>query len=254
MGFPPLNGKYDNSFLDDAVETQIEIPVALFTTEQEPEGRQIRICNTEWEKGRCGRHLSLWKAFWITRRPHWQDDLTKKNLYFRKTFALEEKPSEAKICLMCVQEYTLYLNGKKVAKGKGMEPVTLEIGEKLQAGENMVAIKVYNPTPNADIHFCSTEELAPDRIISLLAQIRIAGVAEDIITDSSWSVTDKLKQGDEDSWMKAESSVEVQHHDPTHQLTGMLLTEPGSMPGREESLPCILGEIPDCLEKKLAGL
>ena len=34
----------------------------------------------------------------------------------------------------------------------------------------------------------------------------------------------------------------------------VLLTEPGSMPGREESLPCILGEIPDCLEKKLAGL
>lgn len=218
--FLPLNGKYDNSFLDDAVETQMEIPVALFTTEQEPEGRQIRICNTEWEKGRCGRHLSPWKASWITRRPHWQDDLTKKNLYFRKIFVLEEKPSEAKICLMCVQEYTLYLNGKKVATGKGMEPVTLEIGEELQAGENVIAIKVYNPTPNADIHFCSTEELAPDRIISLLAQIRIAGVAEDIITDSSWSVTDKLKQGDEDSWMKAEFSVEVQHHDPTHQLTG----------------------------------
>ena len=218
--FLPLNGKYDNSFLDDAVETQIEIPVALFTTEQEPEGRQIRICNTEWEKGRCGRHLSPWKASWITRRPHWQDDLTKKNLYFRKTFALEKKPSEAKICLMCVQEYTLYLNGKKVAEGKGMEPVTLEIGEELQAGENVAAIKVYNPTPNADIHFCSTEELAPDRIISLLAQIRIAGVAEDIITDSSWSVTDKLKQGEEDSWMKEEFSVETQHHDPTHQLTG----------------------------------
>lgn len=218
--FLPLNGKYDYSFLDDAMETQLEIPVALFTTEQEPEGRQIRICNTEWEKGRCGRHLSPWKASWITRRPHWQDDLTKKNLYFRKTFALEEKPSEAKICLMCVQEYTLYVNGKKVAEGKGMEPVTLEIGEALQAGENVVAIKVYNPTPNADIHFCSTEELAPDRIISLLAQIWIAGVKEDIITDNSWSVTDKLKQGDEDSWMKAGFPVEAKHHDPTHQLTG----------------------------------
>ena len=246
--FLPLNGKYDNSFLDDAVETQMEIPVALFTTEQEPEGRQIRICNTEWEKGRCGRHLSPWKASWITRRPHWQDDLTKKNLYFRKIFVLEEKPSEAKICLMCVQEYTLYLNGKKAATGKGMEPVTLEIGEELQAGENVIAIKVYNPTPNADIHFCSTEELAPDRIISLLAQIRIAGVAEDIITDSSWSVTDKLKQGEEDSWMKAEFSVEVQHHDPTHQLTGapdgawLYAWERGKLPLHPWGNPKLFGE------------
>ena len=66
--------------------------------------------------------------------------------YFRKTFIIPEK-SQGSIDLACDDQYTLYVNGIKVAVGSG--PANLQrhqLTPYLQAGRNVVAIEAVSYT------------------------------------------------------------------------------------------------------------
>lgn len=178
--------------------TELKIPLAAFSSDIHPDGRQIRICNKPGEPGNCGRHLSRWKASWITRRPDWIDDAQKKILVFRKRLFLDEKPSAAGLCIAAVNEWTLWINGTFVADGKnGMDPVTVDITDYLRRGENLFAVKVCNQTPMGHFNLLSVEELPKGEMISLLvqAELTVNGKVKTLCTDSTWEVNDRVPDG-----------------------------------------------------------
>ena len=154
-----------------AERSVLEIPLAAFASETHPDSQEIRIQNRPEEKGHCGRHLSLWSGRWIGRRPGWIDDATKKHLYFRRKVTLTSKPESAKICIAAVNEWTLWINGCQVAEcTQGRTPSTVDICECLQAGENLIAVEVHNPTPMGNVNLLSVDYLPAEIMISLLAQ------------------------------------------------------------------------------------
>lgn len=182
------------------------------------EAKPIRICNTRWEMGRCGRHLSLWKASWITRRPHWQDSMDQADLYFQKEVFLESDVSGGRICVAAVQQFTLYVNGHLAGEG-GMKPVTLELGDFFHQGENLIAVHVHNPNPYPDSNICSVEKLPADRMISLLleGELYLKDMRENpvcIQSNSEWIVSNQY----EESWENLSRRLQAHRHDPARQL------------------------------------
>lgn len=178
--------------------SEIEIPLVSFSSELHPNGRQIRIKNTREEDGFCGRHLSLWKANWITRRFDWTDISMKENLYCRKEFSLDEKPASARICLAAVNEWTMWINGNKAAQSKDARtPSVVDITEFLTAGKNLIAISVVNKTPMEHFNLLSLEYLREEEMISLIAQAEITVGDElvTVVTDESWQVNEVYING-----------------------------------------------------------
>lgn len=207
--FLPLQAEYDSQWGDTADRSEIEIPIAVVSSSLNPVARKIRICNTSWEEGWCGRHLSLWKASWIGRRISWRSDCAEaSDLYFRKKFDLERPAVEAKICVAAVNACDIYVNGKFVTGLKDcLTPQTVEIYDYLQEGSNLLAIHVHNDKPYYGHNFASVETMPKDRLISLLAEGYVrcqnGSKAEEpdllIRTDSSWIVTASLYE----DWEKA---------------------------------------------------
>lgn len=188
--------------------TVLEIPLAAFSSEIHPDAKQIRIKNTATEKGRCGRHLSLWEASWITRRPDWIDNAQKTQLYFRKKFELDGVPSSAKLCIAAVNKWTLWVNGKEVASSsEARKPSVVDICKYLTKGENLIAVKVENDTPMDHFNILSVENIPKEEMISLLAQAEIVvdGKTITLCTDCEWDVYDK----EEDGWNTPEFEVDV---------------------------------------------
>ncbi len=72
--------------------------------------------------------------------------------YFRNKFSLSnEKIESAEVLISVDHSYTLYLNGKSIAKGENWKKVSkIDIKEYLQQGENTIAIEGVNegPIPN----------------------------------------------------------------------------------------------------------
>ena len=206
--FLPIDSTVKDKKQLEINSTELEIPLAAFSSELHPYGRQIRIQNTAKEDGFCGRHLSLWKANWITRRFDWVDISQKENLYCRKEFVLDEKPSDARICLAAVNEWTMWINGQKAAESKeGRKPSVVDITEYLTAGKNLIAISVINKTPMEHFNLLSLEYLRPEEMISLISQTEIK-VGEELITiatDESWQVNEFLIEG----WEKSEYNPET---------------------------------------------
>lgn len=178
--------------------TNLEIPLALFSSEIHPDASQIRIRNTPKEQGRCSRHLSLWKAYWITRRPDWIDNAQKKLLCFRKKLVLEEAPESAKLCIAAVNRWTLYINGREIMScDNGRTPSSVDVCKYLTAGENLIAVKVENDTPMDHFNLLPVSEIPENEMISLLLQGEITAGGKNItlISDSTWDVFDKAPLG-----------------------------------------------------------
>lgn len=205
--FLPLSSDYDDKWGIDATETELEIPVATFTSSHGEEPETIRICNTKGQPGGCKRYLSQWKGNWITRRASWNDQLSAADLYFRKTVELDSGVQEAKFCVAAIHTYEIFINGKLAARGDShTEPVTLDMAAYLDIGRNVIAIHVHNETPLNDVYVCSSEELPKDRFISLLLQGEIQTEQElvTVTSDRSWIVSDSLEEG----WNQPDCDIE----------------------------------------------
>lgn len=197
--FLPMDKIFDDSNSVCITETELEIPLATFTSELHHEPVEIRVKNTAWEAGNCGRHLSLWDARWITRRPSWHCCPSETDLYFRKIFNLESIPQAANLCIAAVNFFTLFINGKKVLEAESnAQIVEGDISQYLQKGENIIAVHVINdkPLPYADLN--TVEELPKDRLISLLLQgdFQIDNYTHSVLqSDSTWIVSNKMYDG-----------------------------------------------------------
>lgn len=214
--FLPLEEEYDEKWDDKASASKIEIPMAYISSALNPTAHKIHICNTDWEKGWCGRHLSRWQASWIAKRISWSSDCPNaSDLYFRKQFMLEEAVMEAKICIAAVNRCKLYINGSFLAElGDCFVPQTVEIPVcYLKKGKNLLAIHVHNDRPFlSDSNFAAVEEIPKDRLISLLAECHICyqGCAQtekpDVLikTDHSWIVNTVWTE----DWEKESNALE----------------------------------------------
>ncbi|WP_319558908.1 glycosyl hydrolase [Marispirochaeta sp.] len=204
--FLPLPGtyKYDRD-LPDIEDTQLEIPLAVFSGTHNGPSDLIRIRNTADQPGCCGRHLSAWEARWITRRPGWSDDIGATHLYYRKSFTLNEPVLNAELCAAAVGAYTLYVNGIRAGEG-GTEPTTWPVGDLIRPGENLIAADVLNRTPMADANYAEAETLPADRLTSLLLEGEFQSQSERVVirSDSSWLVCRDPQPG----WETLEFSVE----------------------------------------------
>lgn len=198
--FLPLESEYDEKWDDAATVSKMEIPMAYVSSALNPTARKCHICNTDWEDGWCGRHLSNWKASWIAKRISWHSDCANaSDLYCRKEFILKESIAEAKLCIAAVNKCRIYVNGKFVTELQDcLAPKTVVIPNSyLKTGKNLLAIHVHNDKPFiSDSNFAAVEEIPKDRLISLLAECHIRyqesiqSKEPDVLikTDHSWIV------------------------------------------------------------------
>lgn len=208
--FLPLSKEYDERWGDEAVQSDMYIPVAILSSPLHSYGKKIRICNTSWEEGSCGRHLSLWEASWITRRPHWGDDMAEEDLYFRKRMVIKKEVKSARICVLAVNHCEIFVNGEMAVELRNcLTPQIVELGTYLKQGENLLAVHVHNDNPYPDSNFSAVEEVPKDRMVSLLLEGRIyyrghskkegqgqqESPDEKIRSDSSWIVSNEWKDG-----------------------------------------------------------
>ena len=189
--FLPLDETFDHRWAADAAETALTVPIADFLDVQTGYGEQIRIRNTANEPGRCGRHVSLWKAKWLGRRVGWGDDADKKDLYFIKTFAVKGRVLAAPVCVAAVNWFTLTVNGREAARAvSDGKPAVLELGPYLREGENVLAVHVHTDTPLDSRELTQAEAIPPDALASLLLQgtVRTERGEAELLTDASWAV------------------------------------------------------------------
>lgn len=194
----------------DCMRSRLQIPLARLSALQLSRTSLIRICNKEGEAGRCSRHLSLWKAAWICRRPAWQDDCNRADLFFRKTFTLSNLPDSARACIAAVNEWSLWVNGEWAASSReGLEPAEVDISGLIRQGENLIAVSVHNDRPLMDHNVCSAETLPADRFTSLLFEAAVSDGERSltIASDESWAVSDRAEKG----WKTAAFCPQVKH-------------------------------------------
>ncbi|HHV97851.1 MAG TPA: hypothetical protein GXX37_15570 [Clostridiaceae bacterium] len=213
--FIPLSKEYDSRWGVNSNYCMMDIPIAVFSSESGGQSQLIRICNKEGELGKCGRHLSEWKASWITRRPSWCDDADATDLYFRKVLWLDSDAIQARLCIVAVNNFTLYVNGQKVCSHiSNRNPIEVDIAKYLQKGKNLMAVHVHNHIPLPGKNVCEDETLPPERIISLLLEgtILTANQQQIIKSDGSWIVC----RTPGDDWYKIDIDIEAnaRHLDP----------------------------------------
>ncbi|MDR2178147.1 MAG: hypothetical protein LBP20_08945 [Treponema sp.] len=217
--FLPQDKSFDGRYCIDGESTELQIPLATFADDLHGGNEPIRICNIDGEKGFCGRHLSLWQARWIARRPSWNCGAD-TDLYFRKTFDLEAEPEWARVCFAALTDCTLYINGKEVFRGaSGGRPVSADIVASLRKGRNCIAAYVHHDNPINS--FTALHELPANRIIAFLLQGEVVSerqktppekVRAGVITsDESWIVTNRFHEG----WQSPDSDFEACFADVT---------------------------------------
>lgn len=202
--FLPLDKSFDEKWETGGEYSELEIPVAGFTSDISSNYDRIRICNTKAQEGSCKRHLSLWEASWITRRASWNDQLDASVLYFRKELCIQNPVLGGKLCLSAVDSAQVFVNGKLIYEGSPAgEPVDIQLPQVWQKGKNIIGVRVENHRPLQDVYVCSVEELPKDRFISLLLQGEILTASETIKikTDRTWLVNDEEEAG----WNRTES-------------------------------------------------
>lgn len=194
----PLPFQSEETWSVDQTETELFIPVGGLVTDLQDEYQSIRICNSKNEPGCAKRHVSLWKASWITRRSSWNDQLHAADLYFRRQLSLEGNVGKAEFCIAAIDSFQFYINGNLVYEGEsGGIPVTFTVEHGLRTGSNQIAVHVKNHNPLDDVYVCSTEELPKDRFISLLLQGRIKTDQGEkiLVSDEHWLVNDSQEEG-----------------------------------------------------------
>ncbi|MDR0554283.1 MAG: hypothetical protein LBG76_05745 [Treponema sp.] len=210
--FLPLDKTFDNRYGIDADRTELEIPLAEFSSGLHDASSLIRICNMEGESGFCGRHLSLWEGRWIARRPSWICGAD-RDLYFRRIVELEARPEAARICFAAVNHCVVSVNGAEAGRG-GKEPVCADIAPLLKPGRNLIAAHVHNDAP--DNTFTAVHELPPDNIIAFLfeAELAAADAAARLVSDGRWIVNNRFQE----NWLSPEEDFEsaALRVDPVH--------------------------------------
>ncbi len=212
--FLPLSSDIDGEEQIKQNRTEMKIPIAMMSSSLHREGRMIRIQNREGEVGHAGRHLSQWKASWITRRVGWKDSSSSDRLYFRRSFSIDRKPDRARICLSAVNEWSLYINGEEIGSSRdGLNPETLDIATYLREGENAICVSVHNGTPLAKSTLLQREELIAELLISLIAEIEMTlGADRQVIcTDGEWHVCESVSE----DWTSLDFKPTVSYIDPS---------------------------------------
>lgn len=197
--------------------SELNVPLATFSSDLHSKDNLIRIQNKAGEKGYVGRHLSLWNAAWITRRIGWKDSSASKDLYFRRRFDIDRKPDRAEICIAAVNEWQLYINGGSVSSSKaGSTPITLDITSYLREGENLICVSVHNPTPMEKATLLQREELIAELMISLIAEIELTFGEEKrvICTDSEWITCEAVTN----DWLSLKYDPKASYVDPITRL------------------------------------
>jgi hypothetical protein len=213
--FLPLDTSFDTRYGIDGDNTELQIPLAVFTGGLHEGNELIRICNIAGEKGFCGRHLSLWQAHWLARRPSWHCGAD-SDLYFRKIIDLDIEPDLAPVCLAAGGVCTLYVNGKEVFHGaSGGRPFSVDIATALRKGKNCIAAHIHHDNPLNS--FTAIHELPADRITAFLLQgeIVLGPRKMTLVSDDSWIVTNRFHEG----WQLPEMDFEAVFADVTHTQT-----------------------------------
>jgi mono/diheme cytochrome c family protein len=84
-------------------------------------------------------------ARWIWNDPKAAEAAPPGTVYFRKTFRIEEMPSEPLIFIAADNSFTLYLNGKKVGTGNDYSQLKrIDLRGKLAKGRNTIAVSAVN--------------------------------------------------------------------------------------------------------------
>ncbi len=130
-----------------------------------------------------------WQAAWIWHPP--KEDMDNFYLHARKLFELPEPPEEPLLFVTASSLYKLFVNGRPV--GRGPNPAdpsryyfdTYEVGDYLQAGENVVAALCYNYGPKP--HGILNQNWGRG---GFLLEIRAPGADGETLlkTDGSWRV------------------------------------------------------------------
>ncbi len=189
--FLPLGKPYDTKWAIDAKETTLSVPLARISDTQTGRSSTIRIRNMADKPGRCGRHISLWKASWLGRRIGWGDDADKHDLYFLKSLTLDAAVLSARICIAAVTRFTLYINGQTAMRcDSALTPQTLDIASLLHKGHNLIAVYVHTDSPLQSRELTQAEVIPPDALASLLLQGEIETEVGTIalLSDASWAV------------------------------------------------------------------
>jgi hypothetical protein len=137
-GFKKFEHKIAISTL--AAESYIEIQAAF------PSTAKLFIDNIFLKKETEGKTGYQWQAEWI--RPEGKDHVT-GNIYYRKTFTIEEKAKEAWLFLTADDMVlNVYVNGILLPRGKNFTEVFLvdkyELSKYLVTGKNVLAVEIYN--------------------------------------------------------------------------------------------------------------
>ena len=86
---------------------------------------------------------------WIWADNKAAESAPRETVYFRKTFMLDDKPASARAVVTCDNEFVLFVNDVRLAKGKEWkEPVHLDLAPHLRPGENIIAVKATNIAPS----------------------------------------------------------------------------------------------------------
>ena len=194
-GFLPLPWELDSEAQIAMTRSELKIPLATLSSSLTSAGRQIRIQNKEGERGRIGRHLSPWKASWITRRIGWNDNSSSYRVYFRRDFALNEIPDAARICLAAVNEWELCINGETIASStEGLVASTIDVAKYLRKGANALCITVTNRTPLVGATILQRDEPIASLLLSLVAELEmVCGEEKRVIcTDGEWITCESM--------------------------------------------------------------
>ncbi|MBQ1982800.1 MAG: hypothetical protein II229_06230, partial [Clostridia bacterium] len=193
--FLPLPWELDSEAQATMTRSELKIPLATLSSSLSRSGRQIRIQNKEGERGRIGRHLSPWKASWITRRIGWNDNSSSYRVYFRRDFALNEIPDAARICLAAVNEWELCINGETIASStEGLVASTIDVAKYLRKGANALCITVTNRTPLVGATILQRDEPIASLLLSLVAELEmVCGEEKQVIcTDGEWITCESM--------------------------------------------------------------
>lgn len=122
----------------------------------------------------------------------WADDKAaesapQETVYFRKTFMLDGKPASARAVVTCDNEFVLFVNGARLAKGKEWnEPVHVDLAPHMHPGENIIAVKATNIAPSpAGLAF------------------RVQMGSRSLMSDNSWLVNREAAKGWQQPGFKA---------------------------------------------------
>jgi hypothetical protein len=127
-------------------------------------------------------------------------------VYFRKTFVLKEKPTNAVAVIACDNSFTMYVNGEEAASGKDYgKPVTKDLTRRLKVGTNVFALIAANHTPDNKLP-AEGKTFGPETAnpAGLYIYVRLSerNGKREFGTDKTWLCTSQKSDG----WHKMETA------------------------------------------------